>query len=158
MCALLLVACGGSPPPAPEPPCDRAETIQLRLLPRRQLNPDREGYSRSVVTRIFQLDKAEGFAALDFDALWDQPAGTPANPSVVASADELTLIPGRDEVLHVARNTRATHLAIAAKFREHHPNSGWQAVTALPIPTNACQVPEGPRLSVELVNYSLRFY
>ncbi|HEX5660307.1 MAG TPA: type VI secretion system lipoprotein TssJ [Polyangiales bacterium] len=157
----VLAACGGAPPPPPpapvEAPCDRVETIQLRLIPRAQLNPDREGYSRSVVARIYQLDGEAGIASLDFDSLWLQAAAAPpSSPSVLASPDELTLVPGREAVHELKRITKATHVAVVAKFREHHPTSGWRAVAALPMPTNACQVPVGPRLIVELVNYSLR--
>lgn len=152
--ALWSVGCGGAPKPAV---CDRVETVELQLVPRAQLNPDREGYSRSVVVRVYQLQSAEGLAAIDFDELWQQQAGAPALAlSAMSGPEEFTLIPGRTENKVLKRQPTATHLAVVAKFREYHPDSGWRVIAPLPTVGDPCQPPIGPRLTVELLNYSLR--
>ena len=50
-------------------------------------------------------------------------------------------------------------LAVVANFRERQAGAGWQAITALPKPTNACASKvkrETARLSVELADYGLQ--
>lgn len=150
-------ACSGAPPPppAPVPACDRVETIRLDFSAMPELNPDREGYPRSVVVRVYQLGSEEAFMRGGFDEVWQQPAQV-AMPPAVAGAEELTLIPGRAETRLLKRDPKATHLGFAAKFREHHPMSAWRASAALPTPKDPCANPAGPHVAIELMNYSMR--
>jgi type VI secretion system VasD/TssJ family lipoprotein len=155
--ALFVGHFGCASAPKPLPACDRTEMVELRLAPMPQLNPDREGYARSVVARIYVLESPDALAHVGFEDLWAQQAGAPAPAlAAVVGPDELTLIPGRTETKVFKRPPKATHIAVVAKFREHHPDSGWRALAQLPTPRDPCQDPAGPRLTVELLNYSLR--
>jgi type VI secretion system protein VasD len=152
---LATISCGGAPPPPPAAPCNKPEMLTVRFEPHPQLNPDREGYPRSVVVRMYQLEGADAFATATFEDLW---AGVgKSSPSVVAGPDELTLIPGRRETRSVKRNAKTTHVALTANFREYHPDSGWKAVLELPQAGNPC-AENAPKLEVtaELANYTLQ--
>lgn len=129
--------------------------LTVRLEPHTQLNPDREGYPRSVVVRMYQLEGADAFASAAFEDLWSGVGKS--NPSVVAGPDEFTLIPGRRETRSVKRNPKTTHIGVTANFREYHPDSGWKAVLELPQAGNPCDE-NAPKLEIlaELANYTLQ--
>lgn len=146
-----VLACASAPPPPP--PCTLPEMVTVQLAPDPQLNPDREGHSRSVVVRLYQMEGDGPLAAIGYDELW-QPSAAPPR-SVVAGPEEFTLIPGRVETRKLKRHEAASHVGVAAKFREHSERSAWRAIWQLPAASNACQNP-GPRVTVELANYSLR--
>lgn len=154
-CAASL-GCAGKPPVPPA--CDKSETLTVYLSPSQQLNPDREGYARSVITRVYQLEGDRAVQDLDFDELWARSIDGPPAAPIVAVGEELTLVPGRPEVRAVKRHAQATHVLIAAKFRDHTPTSAWRASAPLPPPIDPCTTPSPPgaRLQVELANYSLR--
>lgn len=152
--ALLLLAAGCA-----SAPCAHGETIALRLSPHKQLNQDRDGYPRSVVLRLYQIDSAERFRAIGFDTLWQTPdTGTPQKP-VVVTPEQLTVIPGKRESRTLARAPAARFVAVVANFREHRAGSGWQAIAPLPKPKNACapkSAKVAARLTVELEDYGLQ--
>jgi type VI secretion system VasD/TssJ family lipoprotein len=158
--ALLLsqAACGGG---KPKPTCDKAELVVVRIAPAPQLNPDREGYARSVVVRLYQLSSAEPFQAAAFEDLWSGATARPSDASVVAGPDELTLIPGRVETRTLKRNPSATQLGVTANFREHHPEGAWKGTLELPKSQDPCRedAPQhAAELTLELANYGLRLY
>lgn len=140
--------CATSPKPVTTA-CTRAELVEVALTPHPQLNPDREGYPRSVIVRVYQLDGIDDFEAATYDELWQ--AESP--PEGASGATELILVPGAQEVRKIPRSEKATHLAVAAKFREH-TGSGWRATRAIPPPLNACESPP-PRMHVDLIHYTL---
>jgi type VI secretion system VasD/TssJ family lipoprotein len=146
------VGCGAAPPPKP---CDKPEQVTLHFQPHPQLNQDREGYPRSVVVRLYQLEGAEAFTTATFEDLWS--VGAKAHPSVLTGPDELTLIPGRQEVRNIKRHPKATHFAMTANFREYHPDSGWKGALELPQAQDAC-AENAPKIEVtaELANYTLQ--
>lgn len=150
--ALGFGGCGSKKPP---PPCNKTEQVTLHFEPHPQLNQDREGYPRSVVVRLYQLEESAPFAAATFEDLW-QPGAAP-HPSVVAGPDELTLIPGRREIRNIKRHPKATAIAITANFREHHPDSGWKGALELPQAQDPC-AENAPKNEVvaELANYTLQ--
>jgi type VI secretion system VasD/TssJ family lipoprotein len=151
--ALCLLGCGAT---APE--CVRTERIAVQLAPQKQLNQDRDGYSRSLVLRLYQLDSAEQFRQIGFDQIWqNRDDGTPQEP-VVASPEELTLVPGKRERRDIARAPEAAFFAVVANFREHEPGSGWQAIVPLPEPKNLCVrdvSTVAAHVTVELKDYGL---
>lgn len=148
---LALAGCGSAPPK----PCTKQEQFTLHLEPNPQLNQDREGYPRSVVVRIYQLEGAEAFGAATFEDLWQATAKP--HPSVLTGPDELTLIPGRREVRTIKRDPKATHIAMTANFREHHPESGWKGALELPQAQDACaENPPKVEVTAELANYTLQ--
>ncbi|HEY6881018.1 MAG TPA: type VI secretion system lipoprotein TssJ [Polyangiales bacterium] len=163
--ASALVACASSPPPAPAPPppqpapqCNAFETIDLELSPDPRLNPDREGYARSAVVRIYQLEGSEAFERASFDELWRDTSGGSAARSVVSGPDELVIIPGQLDKRALLRNPKATHVGVAVNFREHQELFGWKV--AAPIaPANPCPSKADPvaaHLGMELQNYVIR--
>jgi type VI secretion system VasD/TssJ family lipoprotein len=142
--ALAATACGGS-----GGQCLRSEAIALRLRPAAQLNLDREGFTRSVVVRVYQVDKD---AASSFSALWSDRAEQRASAEWIA-------VPGRPVSRTLARDPKATRLVVAANFREHTSDSAWRAVVALPAPKDPCAHDDNPpvaRLEVDLADYRLR--
>jgi type VI secretion system VasD/TssJ family lipoprotein len=140
------------------PACVRTESIAVALAPQKQLNQDRDGYSRSLVLRLYQLDSAEQFRQIGFDEIWrTTDDGTPVKP-VVSGPEELTLVPGKLERRTLARLPGATFFAVVANFREHEPGSGWQAVVPLPEPKDLCVRDVNTvaaRVYVELRDYGL---
>jgi type VI secretion system VasD/TssJ family lipoprotein len=159
--ALLALACsaGGGGCGVSAPACVRSESIAVALAPQKQLNQDRDGYSRSLVLRLYQLDSAELFRQIGFDEIWrSTDDGTPHKP-VVAGPEELTLVPGKSEQRVLARLPEATFFAVVANFREHEPGSRWQAIVPLPEPKNVCVrdiTTVAARVHVDLKDYGLR--
>jgi type VI secretion system VasD/TssJ family lipoprotein len=149
--ALSATGCGAAPPKT----CDKQEQVTLHFEPHPQLNQDREGYPRSVVVRLYQLEGAEAFSAATFEDLWQ--VGAKPHPSVLTGPDELTLIPGRREERKIKRNPKATHFAMTANFREYHPDSGWKATLELAQVQDACaDNPPKNEVTAELANYTLQ--
>jgi type VI secretion system VasD/TssJ family lipoprotein len=158
----LFAACASTPPPAPEAPpaqqCAAFEIVDVELAPDPRLNPDREGYSRSVVVRLYQLEGAEPFLQASYEDVWHDPQGGSAARTVVGGPEELILIPGRMEKRALKRNPKATHVGVAAKFREYQGATGWKAVAALS-PANPCPSELDPlagKVGLELANFSVR--
>ncbi|MFT3925123.1 MAG: type VI secretion system lipoprotein TssJ [Myxococcales bacterium] len=156
LATLLCLGCGGSKPP---PQCERPEIVELTLAPEPRLNPDREGNPRSVVIRVFQLNGADAFYQGSFQSLWAS-----ANPSgpLLAAPDEYTLIPGKQEVLRIARHPKATHLGLAANFREQVSDNSWRVAIELPAPQNPCESEEEDPIAahpvVRLMEYTMRLW
>jgi type VI secretion system protein VasD len=156
--ALLAVAgsaCGGAKPAT----CDKSEVMDLTFAPEPRLNPDREGNPRSVVVRLYQLKEAEPFMQAGFEQLWSG-SGATGGP-VVAGPDELTLIPGKQEVRRFNRHPKATYVGVTANFREHIADTSWKGVAELPAPKNPCENeddldPIAARIGVRLMEYMLR--
>ena len=148
---LALGGCGSAPPKQ----CKKQDQITLHLEHHPQLNQDREGYPRSVVVRLYQLEGVDAFNAATFEDLWQ--AGAKPHPSVLTGPDELTLIPGRREVRNIKRDPKATHFAMTANFREYHPESGWKDALELPQDQDTC-VENPPKIEVtaELANFTIQ--
>lgn len=148
-------ACGGSKPPK----CEKSELLTVQFEPYPALNQDREGNPRSVVVRVFQLAGDESFRLATFEELW--VTGGKAAEAVVGGPDELTIIPGVRETRSLKRNPKATHIAMTANFREHHPESEWKASFELPNPNDPCRE-HAPQVAAivtaELANYALRLH
>jgi type VI secretion system VasD/TssJ family lipoprotein len=152
---VALTSLPGCTPPA----CTRSESIALQLEPQKQLNQDRDGYSRSLVLRFYQLESAEAFRQISFEEIWrGTNDGAPQKP-VVALPDELTVVPGKREQRVIARQPEASFLAVVANFREHEPGSSWQGVVSLPVRKTICVRDEATvaaRVDVELRDYGLQ--
>jgi type VI secretion system VasD/TssJ family lipoprotein len=126
----------------------------LVLVADPQLNHDRDGYARSVVLRILQLDDTVAFEQADFESLWQSGAVAGA----VAGQDELTVVPGRKQTQQLKRSPKATHLGIAANFREHDDVAGWKTLIKLPPPQDPCGSDDELvpfKLELDLANYSM---
>jgi type VI secretion system protein VasD len=148
---LVLCACGGA---KPRPQCDKQEKVRLIFDTNTQLNHDRDGFSRSVVVRLYQLDDVVAFEQSDFETLW----GSASVPGAVAGQDELTLVPGGPRAEELKRSPKATHLGLAANFREHE-GDGWKALVQLPPPQDPCAEDAPPlalKLGLELANYTMQ--
>lgn len=131
------------------PPCTRAESIVVRLRPDVQLNQDRDGYSRSLVMRVYQLRAVETFRQIPFEALWSRADDAEARDAVVARPAELTVLPGTRAERVVPRAKEAAFVAVVANFREHEPGSRWQALVPLRPPPRVC-APRGPLTATQL--------
>jgi len=138
--------------------CKRPETITVRIRPDNQLNQDRDGYSRSLVLRLYQMASADRFRRLQFEEIWrsrDDGAGLDAGEQ---AETELTLLPGKPEERKITRAPEAAYLGIVGNFREHEPGSRWQAVVRLPPKETVCAsgVPRSrARVLVDLANFGL---
>jgi type VI secretion system VasD/TssJ family lipoprotein len=152
LCVMALAGCAGS---QTKGECPKKQLMSLTFDTHTELNHDRDGYSRSVVVRVYQLDDIAAFEQVGFDALW---AGGDL-PGAVAGPDELTLVPGRKQTESVPRRDKAAYLAIAANFREQDSDSSWKTLVQLPPPYDPCGDEEevSPfKLSMSLANYTMR--
>jgi len=141
--ALLLscAACAGGQLPVR---CERSDSIALHVHPSTRLNPDRAGFSRSVVLRLYQLGDTRGFSARSFESLWNEPLSG-------SRAQQLIAIPGRGQAHALPRDPRATHLAAIANFREHRTGTRWRALVRLPDTHTSCaSLPAGRAAPIEL--------
>jgi len=148
---LLCSGCGMTQRPAR---CERSESIALNIRAATHLNPDRAGFPRSVVLRLYQLGDARAFETRSFESVWAQPGAAPQ-----AHAEQLIAIPGREQAYALRRDPKATHLAVAANFREHRGASSWRARVRLPEPRDPCApLPQERRAPIELTlaNYDLQ--
>jgi dimethylargininase len=90
------------------------------------LNPDRAGFPRSVVVRVYQLGDARAFENSSFERLWSGAAGGLPAP------EQMIALPGRDQSQAFARDPAARNMAIAGNFRERDADSHWRALVRLP--------------------------
>jgi type VI secretion system VasD/TssJ family lipoprotein len=145
----LIAGCASVPTPPVS--CPKQESITLRVFPAPQMNQDREGFARSVVLRVYQLQDERGFRASSFDAIWTAPQSA-------AKQDEWIVLPGRSVARALPRDPSASHFAVAANFREHRGESGWRALVTLPTPNDSCaltMLKPPMTLDVVLSNYAL---
>jgi type VI secretion system VasD/TssJ family lipoprotein len=149
---LLWTGCGMTQRPAR---CQSGESITLHIHAATHLNPDRAGFARSVVLRVYQLGDVRGFHARSFESVWAEPISEQAP----AQSEQLTAIPGRGQAFALRRDPKATHLAVAAHFRERRGPSSWRALVRLPEPRGPCvQWPQERNAPIELrlADYNLQ--
>jgi type VI secretion system VasD/TssJ family lipoprotein len=149
---VLVALTGCASVPLPQPLCSKPEEITLRVYPAAQMNQDREGFARSVVLRLYQLQDTRSFQASTFDAIW-------STPDTATRPDEWIVLPGQRVAHALRRDPNASHLAVAANFREHRGESGWRTLIALPAPHDPCTLAAtDPPLAVNVVlsNYAVQ--
>lgn len=118
--------------------CARAETIAVRIHPSEQLNPDRDGYSRSLVVRVYQMASADRFRQMQFEEIWRSTDEGDRSKGEARPSTELTVLPSKREERVITRVPEAKFLGIVANFREHEPGSAWRSVITLPNPHPLC--------------------
>jgi type VI secretion system VasD/TssJ family lipoprotein len=151
LCVVLLSSAGCASAPAPVA-CRRTEAITLRVFPAAQMNQDREGFARSVVLRLYQLQDARSFQASSFDAVW-------STPDNATRPDTWIVLPGQRVARELTRDPKASHLAVAANFREHRGESGWRTLIRLPPPHDPCALTASKAqfaVNVLLSNYAVQ--
>ncbi|MBT8115286.1 MAG: type VI secretion system lipoprotein TssJ [Arenicella sp.] len=119
MCA--LTACASKPP---EPVKMKAQIIASETL-----NPDRNGISKPVVVRIYQLKTPGTFQGADFFSLYrDADAVLAAD---LLSSQEIMMQPGSSKQLEAEFDPAARVIGVLAAFRDIE-NAIWRTSLALP--------------------------
>lgn len=89
------------------------------------LNPDADGNSLSVVTRIYQLNSLTAFNSASPQLLWQDPSE--ALGDSLLSEREVVLLPEREETDTAPMATETRYIAVVAFFRQV-PDNRWRLV------------------------------
>lgn len=118
--ALLVAALASGQACKPKTSCKPGDIewgVQLSIEASPSINPGADGQPLPTLLRIYQLRGELAVEGLDFDALWKSE-----NPSDLGdaflSAEEITVFPGRRDTRTLPVEAEATHVLVAALFRE----------------------------------------
>ena len=103
--------------PTCNPDDEAFETIRVVIQPDEMLNPDDEGEPLSVQLHVYQLKGDESVEIIDFDTVWEE-GGEVAFGDDFISKEEITVYPGKDDVLELTPDPEAKFILAAAIFRE----------------------------------------
>lgn len=118
---LTLVACASKPP---EPSLMKAQIAASDIL-----NPDRNGTSKPVRVRIYQLKTSGSFKVADFFALYNDAEAELAGD--LLSFREVVLEPGETKTLEAEFDPATRVIGVLAAFRDLE-NAIWRTSVALP--------------------------
>ncbi len=93
------------------------ESVRVVIQPDEMLNLDDEGEPLSVQLHVYQLSGDESVDVIDFDTVWEQ-GGEAAFGDDFISEEEITVYPGRNDVLELTPDPAAKFVLAAAIFRE----------------------------------------
>lgn len=111
-------------------PEDQTFAVRVLLQPTDQLNLDDDGEPLPTVVRLYQLKGDMNLQMIDFQQVW-QDGGEAAFGDEYISEQQMTVYPGRPEVVEVEPDAQASHLLAVAIFREPMGQS-WYRVWAMP--------------------------
>jgi len=93
------------------------ESIRVLVQPDEMLNPDDEGEPLSVQLHVYQLSGDESVEIIDFETVWEE-GGEVAFGDDFLSKEEITVYPGKNDVLELTPDPEAKFILAAAIFRE----------------------------------------
>lgn len=93
------------------------EAIRVVIQPDEMLNPNDEGEPLSVQLHVYQLSGDESVEVIDFETVWEE-GGEVAFGDDFISEEEITVYPGKDDVLELTPDPAAKFILAAAIFRE----------------------------------------
>ena len=103
--------------PSCEPDDEVFETIRVIVQPDEMLNLNEEGEPLSVQLHVYQLSGDESVEMIDFETVWEK-GGEVAFADDFISEEEITVYPGRGDVLELTPDPAARFILAAAIFRE----------------------------------------
>ncbi|WP_320041749.1 type VI secretion system lipoprotein TssJ [uncultured Desulfobacter sp.] len=120
---MLFVGCGKTPPPPPEP-----TIVVVEFSADEELNPDSQGRPSPLVIGIYQLKYYEAFENADYNALYDDDAGS-LGKGLIAKR-EIILQPGekKTELLREVSD-QAQAIGFMGQFRNE--NAQWRTTTGI---------------------------
>jgi type VI secretion system protein VasD len=104
----------------------KIKTLNIDLLARASLNPNRLGQSLSTVIRIYQLKNANQFEKLDYTQLQHNDIDL-LQPDLLMTKD-LVLRPEASASISEPMNSDTEYIGIVAFFRDVDPASQWRLV------------------------------
>ncbi len=93
------------------------ESIRVIVQPDELLNPNEEGEPLSVQLHVYQLKGDESIDLIDFETVWEK-GGEVAFGDDYISEEEITVYPGRNDLLELTPDPAAKYILAAAIFRE----------------------------------------
>ncbi|MEM6292930.1 MAG: type VI secretion system lipoprotein TssJ [Myxococcota bacterium] len=117
--ALGLTGCKNKKNAGPScTPDDEAfESVRVIIQPDEMLNPNDEGEPLSVQLHVYQLSGDESVDIIDFETVWEK-GGEVAFGDDFISEEEITVYPGKNDVLELTPDPAAKFILAAAIFRE----------------------------------------
>lgn len=103
--------------PSCKPDDHAMESIRVVVQPDEMLNPNDEGEPLSVQLHVYQLRGDESVEVIDFETVWEE-GGEVAFGDDFISEEEITVYPGKDDVLELTPDPEAKFVLAAAIFRE----------------------------------------
>lgn len=128
---LLTIGCAHDPPPAPkEPePCKEAEPLSVLVDAAADLNRGPSGQPLPTVVKVYQLRGTSRLAVVSLDEVMKSEKAALGDD--LLEAQQLTLKPSARIYPEMLRAKEATHLAVAALYRDPTAES-WRNMVALP--------------------------
>ena len=99
--------------------------VNVHITADQRLNADSVRHALPVQLRLYQLTDAHAFQQAAFWQLWQHDQKVLANSAV--AHQQLTIVPGDQQTVHLLRDTRAKYLGVMALFRHPNPKS-WRQV------------------------------
>jgi type VI secretion system protein VasD len=122
--------------------CEFPPPFHLKLQASHRLNPDAAGRSLPTLVRVLQLGNTARFEKADFSALWDRPEEVLGTDLI--RSDELTVDPGEASDHWYRCESKATHVAVVAMFREP-AGTFWRSAVPLPLSEKCPEAPPPDR-------------
>lgn len=119
--ALLLGACAKDPPPP--------GVIDLAIKAGPDINPGPDGTPAPALVRVYQLASPVKFQNADFFLLFEKEADTLG--ADLLGREEISVSPGETKTLNQPLKPSATHVGVAAAFRDID-KATWRAVVEVP--------------------------
>jgi type VI secretion system protein VasD len=125
-----MAACSGKddkPPPvaAPKP----ADSIEISVAARADVNPDVAGRASPVLVRIYELKDQVPFITASFLALFGNDTAVLGNS--LQARQELMLNPGQGQTLRREARPETRFIAVMTAYQDFE-HASWRAITAVP--------------------------
>lgn len=128
--ALALTACKKTKEDTCKPEEKGFSKVRLVLQPTEEINLDPEGTPRATSVRIYQLKNGRTLdVPLDFREVWQNAEEVFGDEFL--KVEEVTVYPGKPDVVEIEPEEEATHFVAAAIFREPAGTS-WYAEWTVP--------------------------
>ncbi|MEM7158125.1 MAG: type VI secretion system lipoprotein TssJ [Myxococcota bacterium] len=129
--ALALTACKKTKEDTCKPDEKGFAKVRLVLQPTEEINLDPEGTPRATSVRIYQLKNGRTLdVPLDFREVWQNAEEVFGEEFL--KVEELTVYPGKPDVVEIEPEEEATHFVAAAIFREPAGTS-WYSEWTVPL-------------------------
>jgi type VI secretion system VasD/TssJ family lipoprotein len=159
LAVVTALGCASSPPPAPKDPepCKDPEPLSVFVDGAADLNRGPSGQPLPTVVKVYQLKGTTRLAVVSLDEVMRNEKAALGDD--LLEAQQLTLKPGARVYPELRRAKDASHLAVAALYREPTAES-WRNMVALPPtdPFHCHKKSEKPRwMQFFLHGYSVDF-
>jgi len=128
----LLVACGGTTPPAKAPEKCAPQNITVSILSSRTINLSAQGEARPVVVRLYQLKAEPRLYNASFEQVWKDDKSVLADDLV--SAEDVQVYPGVRTDVKFVRPPTVNHVAAVALFSSPTGRAWFSILDLPPVP------------------------